>query len=259
VSDASGAADTGGSDLDSLFVAVAEAMDTGRVSDVHRPNRPAPGLFDETSDSASTQAGADEAGAAARSIRCRSGIIFDLCLRAWMSEEGVEPELVRTAAEARREGDEVAEDFSRPHVRILRTACRRVDREICRLQGFARFSPRSDGVFSAPLEPDHNVVAALAPHFSRRFGRQAFAIVDLRRRIAIASAGGTLRALAGGDALALLPDLDDGEERCLWRRYFGATENADRRNPALQRSLMPARYWKYLPEFGPTSTGRPAP
>jgi len=182
-------------------------------------------------------------------IRAFSCLLFDLSLRAWMSEEELEQTLLEVARQAGREGADIVEDYTRPSVRILRAACRRVEREIQRLEGLARFSLRRDGLYSAPLSPDHNIVAALVPHFARRFGAQPFALVDLQRALAYESRDGTLRARAGADALALLPDRPDDEAVSLWRRYFDATANPARRNPALQRRLMPARYWRYLPEM----------
>jgi probable DNA metabolism protein len=207
-----------------------------------------PSLFDAPQPDTRTfsETAADEAARRLRAIPC---LLFDLSLRVWMSEEEVVPELLELAAEIGRKGPDVAEDYARPKVRRLRTACKRVDREIQRLEGLARFSPAGHGLYSAPLEPDHNVIAALVPHFSRRFGPQAFALVDLRRSIAFESRDGELRAHEGKGVVALLPDASEDEDVELWRRYYQATENPARRNPALQRRLMPSRYWKFLPEL----------
>jgi len=166
-----------------------------------------------------------------------------------MSEEGVEPQLLSLASALGRGEAGAAEDYARPETRILRAACSRVEREVHRLQGLARFSPRSDGLYSALLEPDHNVLPALLPHFARRFGGQAFALVDLRRRVAYLSRGGRIEALSGEEAIALGPDRSDEDAQALWRGYFQAIENPARRNPGLQKRLMPARYWKHLPEL----------
>jgi probable DNA metabolism protein len=42
-----------------------------------------------------------------------------------------------------------------------------------------------------------------------------------------------------------------GEEayRNLWRNYFDSMAIKERTNPRCQRNLMPARYWKNLPEM----------
>jgi probable DNA metabolism protein len=119
------------------------------------------------------------------------------------------------------------------------------------MHGLARFSPRGDGLFSAPLSPDANIIAALLPHFARRFGNEDFALVDVRRCLAFARLSGRFESASGDEALAYLPSLDSAsdEDTELWRRYFKATENPARHNPELQRRLMPKRYWRYLPEI----------
>jgi len=249
--------------LDLLILATARALDEGRPPRgrddgprlgslrrraLARGEESTPSLFDPDPAPRPAPRPEVEVEEAAEFLQSHSGLLFDLCLRAWMSEEAVEAELLAVAAEVGLAGDEAAEDYSRPQVRTLRAACKRVDCEIHRLSGFARFSPRGDGVYSAALEPDHNVIAALLPHFARRFGSQDFALVDLRRGIGFETRGGEARGLSGDEAFAALPDRGDEEAILLWRRYFQAIENADRRNERLQRRLMPRRYWKHLPE-----------
>ena len=192
----------------------------------------------------------EEIVAAASELRAFSGELFDLVAGIWMGEEGLEMPLFRLCAEAGRRGDEVLGDYGNPDLRLLRRSSRRVNHEVERLKGLARFAPRPDGLFASPLEPDANVVPALVPHFARRFGDEDFAIVDILREIAVARRGGRFSTAAGEEALAFLPEPRADEETGLWRRYFRATENPARRNPELQRRLMPLRYWKYLPEMG---------
>jgi hypothetical protein len=214
----------------------------------------------------------------AASLRAACPRLLGAALRAWMSEEAVEPALLAVAAEVGRRGELALGDAGMAELRVLAAAARRVNREIHRLIGLARFSRRADGLYVAPLEPDHDVLPAIAPAFLPRFGLpaeplfagdpgsdesrgsssvEAFALLDLRRRYALLRprGGGPRRALAsfelleGDAALALLPERDRGEDAELWRRYFRATENPGRHNPALQRRLMPRRYWRQLAEM----------
>jgi probable DNA metabolism protein len=196
-----------------------------------------------------------EAATAASELRAFSGELFDLATRVWMSEEALELPLFRLCAKAGLRGPDAITDHGDPNLRALSRAVRRVNHEIERLKGLARFSPRADGLFSAPLEPDANVVAALVPHFARRFGYEDFAVVDLRRRIAIARRSGRFETATGEETLAFLPAASSDEDILLWKRYFAATENQARRNPELQRRLMPQRYWKYLPEMSDFAGG----
>lgn len=190
-----------------------------------------------------------DAEAAGSELRAFSLELFDMIARIWMSEEPLELPLFRLCAEAGKHGTAVLADHADTDLRALSRSARRVYREIDRLCGLARFSPRSDGLFSAPLEPDANVVAALMPHFQRRFGAEDFALVDIRRRLAFARVAGRFESAAGDEALAYLPDSSPEEDTLLWKRYFRAAENPARGNPELQRRLMPIRYWRYLPEM----------
>lgn len=202
-------------------------------------------LYSSPSDFASA---AENAGS---TLRAFSGELFDLVLRIWMSEEALEPSLLRLCAQAGIHGPEFIADHSQEDVRVLSRAAYKVTHEIHRLEGLARFSPGPGGLFCAPLEPDANIAAALLPHFSRRFGSEDFAIVDVKRRLAFARQDGRFASSAGDEALAYLPGPETArdEETELWCRYFKATENPARRNPDLQRRLMPLRYWRYLPEI----------
>jgi probable DNA metabolism protein len=184
-------------------------------------------------------------------LRAFSGGLFDLILRIWMSEEALEPALLRICAEAALHGPEVIADHGSADVRLISRAAFRVNHEIDRLEGLARFSPGPTGLFCAPLAPDANIAAALLPHFSRRFGSEDFALVDVKRSIVFARQDGRFSASSGDEALAYLPGPGTArdEETELWCRYFKATENPARRNPDLQRRLMPLRYWRYLPEI----------
>lgn len=193
----------------------------------------------------------DEALIRAASGRLRSFSLelYDLCLLSWMSSEDLEPLLLAVAREAGAAGPSIIFDYSRQKVRLLRRGCDRVEREIHRLAGLARFGRRSDGIYSAPLEPDHAVLPALARHFLGRFAGGDFAIVDCRRRWAVLSTEGQLHVLSGDEALELLPEDEVSEAEGLWKLYFSATENPRRRKPELQRRFMPERYWKYLTEL----------
>jgi probable DNA metabolism protein len=240
--------------LEGLIVLAHKAYSTGSAPDAVANALAAEGeLFALLGPPPLEQAAAglpSDADAAGSELRSFSGELFDLIARIWMSEEALELPLFRICAEAGRHGPEVLADHGRADLRALSSSSRRVLREIHRLEGLARFLPRGDGLYSAPLEPDANVVAALLPHFARRFGSEDFALVDVRRRLSFARRGGRFESAAGDGALALLPDEGSDEDLALWKRYFKAAENPARRNPELQRRLMPLRYWRFLPEMG---------
>lgn len=207
-----------------------------------------------------TRAG-EEAGTRLLALSPR---LYAATLRAWMSEEGVEAELLELSADFGERGELAFGDYSRPSLRLLAGAIHRVVREVHRLEGFARFSPRLDPLlgeerFVALLEPDHNVLPSLGPFFLRRFGRTPFALVDLSRGYALASREGGLEFRRAGELDALAPRESEAGEAELWRRYFKATENPARRNPLLQRALMPRRYWPHMLEMESPEKAGPDP
>ncbi len=199
---------------------------------------------------AEAHAAAGNTEGASSYLRALSTELFDLIIRIWMSEEALELALLEVCAEVGRRGPSALGDHGDPRLRSLVQASRRVMHETHRLIGLARFSRRRDGLWSAPIEPDHNVLASLIPHFSRRFGSEAFAIVDTKRRLAALSLEGRVSSASDEQALELLSDPADDEDASLWKRYFKAVDNPSRRNLSLQRRLMPVRYWKYLTELG---------
>lgn len=194
----------------------------------------------------------EEVERAARELLAGSRRLYAALLKVWMSEEPIEAAFLALAADLGRRGESALADWSRAELVAVAAGVRRVDREIHRLLGMARFFHRRDGLYCAPLEPDHNILPALLPHFARRFADSGldFALIDIKRQEALLSRRGRVEELWGETALALLPDGSDAAEVGLWKRYFRATENPSRSNPRLQRRFMPLRYWKHLAELG---------
>jgi hypothetical protein len=223
----------------------------------------------------------DAGGGAAKELFVVSANAGDDFVHGWMSELPIALDLLRFAwkviaaartggsgrpggirsPEARLAAERAAVDRGDPAVAATLSAAYKVRREMDRLRGLLRFAPDSQGVYTAWCAPDHFVLPGLAEHFFRRFGDTSWAIVDEKRRIALAcSADGEphlvhSQVLRRGNAAepsktgeaAESPGQDVWTE--LWRNYHQAVNNESRRNPSLQRQFMPARYWKYLNEI----------
>jgi len=153
----------------------------------------------------------------------------------------------RHAAEA------AAADRGDGDVSTVLEAAYKVWHEIHRLLGLLRFCPHEDGIYIARCEPDHFVLPAMWPHFRKRFGETAWAIIDEKRRLCLRYAP----AEASGESFeffnidqnpAFLKTPPSGEWENLWRLYHKTINNESRNNPGLQRRFMPTRYWKYLNE-----------
>lgn len=124
----------------------------------------------------------------------------------------------------------------------------RVNREKHRMLGLVRFQLLENDLFYAPVEPDYNIVGLIAPHFANRMADQSWMIHDVSRGIAaICKNQKWILTEIQGEAIPQL----DGEElqfQELWKTYFKHISIAERLNTKLQRSHMPARYWKHLIE-----------
>jgi probable DNA metabolism protein len=211
-----------------------------------------------------------------------AGTLFELSCTAheafvfgWMSELPIETEIVRyafrvfsaaraavpaaapyhwTGSEKAREGAEMASrNRLAPDAQTVLEAAFKVGREIDRLKGLLRFTPDDKGIYTACCSPDHFVLPALAEHFCYRFGESPWALIDEKRRLVLLRPAGEETRLLSLDERQAHPcapsragNRDPWEE--LWRHYFKTINNPARENPELQRSFMPRRYWKYLPE-----------
>ena len=179
---------------------------------------------------------------------------FDALVHAWMSEFPIDGEMLRygrrvLASAARPAAAIAAADRSDADTRTVLEAAYKTRHEIDRLRGFLRFSPDSQGVYTAFCAPDHFSLPALGEHFALRFGDTPWLVIDEKRRLSLCRAGSgrtEFRALDKGTAC---PAPEGGPWEELWRQYHKTANNESRNNPALQRRFLPARYRKYLTEL----------
>ena len=151
-------------------------------------------------------------------------------------------------------------DFARnildEHAMLVYDLARKVRHEAHLLTGFVRFQQSPEGPMFAVIDPDHNVVGLLAPHFSRRFPNMDWMIIDSRRGIGIHySAGEVHEVLCPKDSLprnaqeaSKLAVATDDSLLGLWKCYYNAINIKERKNSRLMVRLLPRKYWKYLPE-----------
>ena len=162
--------------------------------------------------------------------------------------EGLETSLLRYIALAFEHGDRVNGYLTHADVKAIVATARKAGRELHRMKGLLRFEQLRDGSWLARMEPDCNVIQPLARHFSRRLGGQAWFIYDVRRRSAAHWNGRNLSF--GALEQFTSPELSEEEKavRQMWQSFFKTIAIPERKNPRLQKSNMPAKYWKYLTE-----------
>lgn len=137
--------------------------------------------------------------------------------------------------------------------RVLRIhmIVKKVTSEIHRMLGFVRFNDIDDKFLYAPIEPDHNIIALITPHFTERLCSENFIIHDLKREVASVydKNGWSITFLPKEYGLNLLSRNENGFYEFLWKEYFKSTTIENRLNPRLQKMYMPKRYWKFLTEL----------
>jgi len=185
-------------------------------------------------------------------------VIFELsedayytALYAQMSCKPIKKEIARfvekvSRAGNRDEANRAATDRGDGDVLTVLKEAGKVTYEIHRLMGMLRFSPESDGVYTARCAPDNFILPALAEHFTLRFGETPWAIIDEKRGLCLRKASGSKAVLVPAAAVEKT-ETDSWED--LWRLYHKSINNESRKNPRLQRQFMPERYQKYLTEL----------
>lgn len=135
-----------------------------------------------------------------------------------------------------------------PDVAPVHALSKKVGRELHRLLGLTRFRLLEGGVLYAPLEPDYDILALLAPHFSLRLPRENWIIHDVKRGKA-ALYNKKRWVVTDLNRQGRLPLAREEEEmQSLWKNYFVKIAIEERKNPRLQAGNMPKKYWKYLIE-----------
>jgi len=152
----------------------------------------------------------------------------------------------------RDKADRAGKDRGDSNVLAVLKEAGKVTHEIHRLTGMLRFSPESDGVYTARCAPDNFILPALEEHFTLRFGETPWAIIDEKRGLCLRKTSGSEAVLVPyvprlTAAVAEKGKTDSWED--LWRLYHKSINNEGRKNPRLQRQLMPERYQKYLTEL----------
>jgi len=125
---------------------------------------------------------------------------------------------------------------------------RKVGLECHRMLGLLRFELLENNIYYARLQPDHNIITFISPHFKERFADQNWIIHDTRRNLA--SLYNTRKMLISYMDLSDIPELHSNEIRFqdLWKNYYKHIAIKSRYNPKLQKNFLPKRYWKNLTE-----------
>lgn len=133
-------------------------------------------------------------------------------------------------------------------VLMVNKLCRKVDGEAHLMCGFVRFKELENSIFYSVIEPDHNILTLIAPHFSDRLASERWIIHDIKRELAVIydTKEWILTPFSKTASSEFFSHRDQFEE--LWKSYYRTVAIKERINPRLQKRLMPKRYWKYIVE-----------
>jgi len=125
---------------------------------------------------------------------------------------------------------------------------RKVKFECHRMLGLLRFELLENNIYYANIQPDHNIITFISPHFKERFADQNWVIHDTKRNLA--ALYNTKRMLISYMDLTNIPirHADELKFQSLWKNYFKHIAIKSRINPKLQKQFIPKRYWKHLTE-----------
>ncbi len=164
---------------------------------------------------------------------------------------GVEMAIYRYLALGLREGMQLDNMLADERVLTVHKTARKVRGEAYRMKGFVRFREVRQGLYYAPLEPDHRILALVAPHFAARFADQNWIIHDLKRSEGIIHDASRHLWTAVSMDIDHEPSYTEQELffSFLWPRYFKRAAISERLNPALQKNRLPLKHRKYLVEM----------
>ncbi|AEF93672.1 hypothetical protein Desca_0792 [Desulfotomaculum nigrificans CO-1-SRB] len=145
-------------------------------------------------------------------------------------------------------GSEVDRHLADDRVSKIHQLSQKVSRERHRMLGLIRFRQLAGGIYYAPIEPDYNVTALVAPHFVRRLADQNWIIHDLKRGLAALYNQREWIMTEMDFTRSLVYEQKEHDYQQLWRQYFDSAAVPGRINPKLQRKYMPVRYWRHLIE-----------
>lgn len=146
-------------------------------------------------------------------------------------------------------GEQVEELLSKESVCKINNLSQKVSRERHKMLGLLRFQKLTSGIYYAPMEPDHDIITLIAPHFRKRLRDQSWIIHDKsREKYALYNQKQLIYTTSSISQNKLSKHEEEQKFQNLWKKYFCNITIPERRNLRLQKQFLPKKYWKYLTE-----------
>lgn len=152
-----------------------------------------------------------------------------------------------------RDGHKIMNDLSYEPVGGIFKLDRTVWHEAHSYMGFVRFRELKNGVLFSKIDPKHNVLNLIAPHFADRLPEENFMIYDERRHMAVVHQQRSQWFLMSQleidkDVISGISDEEEEFSR-LWKCFVASVSIKERVNPRQQMTMMPLRYRDNIVEF----------
>lgn len=118
-----------------------------------------------------------------------------------------------------------------------------------KMYGFTRFEELNDKMLYAKIETKFNILMLLGHHFKKRLGNHSFIIHDIPRSLAYVRENNQsdIKEVSAFET----PIHSDAEIhfKKLWKTFFHSAAIENRKNPKLQKQLVPLLYRAHMSEF----------
>ncbi|MGC3977555.1 MAG: TIGR03915 family putative DNA repair protein [Paludibacteraceae bacterium] len=184
----------------------------------------------------------------------------EMILTVWLSElQEIDFLLFRYITKAFKATKSIELNFGDEDVLRCAEIFKKVNTARLRMLQFIRFQKTIDGIYFAPVAPDHNVITLAIDHFKERYADQQWIIYDTKRNYGLYYNLKSVTEITFPEDVSpvnkngkLNTEQLDPQEKLyqqMWKDYFKTMAIKERINLKLQRQHMPARYWKYLTEL----------
>lgn len=150
-------------------------------------------------------------------------------------------------------GTRILDQISHPAVYEVFCLTRSISREVSRYFQFARFSRMRDGILIGKIEPEHDVLALVAPHFADRMPSEHWILYDCARRKAAVHQADRGWVMVRMDSAwwqhRLREDTDEEMFENLWKTFYKSIAIEARTNLKCQQNMLPLRFRPHMTEF----------
>lgn len=194
-------------------------------------------------------------GKVVNSIRTKlSESVYEATYKAALSSDpGRADKIYRFLIAAFAYGPRILDQINHPAVYAVFTLTRSIEREANRYFQFARFAQMQNGILLGTIEPEHDVLALVAPHFADRMPSENWILYDCgRKKAAVHQADQGYQMVQMDSAQwqqQLRTETDEEVFENLWKIFHKSIAIEARTNLKCQQNMLPLRFRPHMTEF----------